>query len=135
MRLAILVCLVVMISGCGSGNTDARTATAAATTTADTRTVTVTGTEKPQWLVDLIADLESSPIRNPPSSVIRYQYQGEAVYYLPAECCDQMSTLYDAAGNKICSPDGGITGRGDGSCPDFSRAGQDGEVVWEDPRA
>jgi len=47
-------------------------------------------------------------------------YKGKEVNYKPAErCCDQMGEVRDTSGNIICHPDGGITGKGDGKCPDF----------------
>jgi hypothetical protein len=103
--------------------------------TADSTAATGNGqATAPQWLTELIAGMEAAPVRNPPGEVIRYEYQGGTVYYVPAECCDQLSTLYDADGNVICSPDGGIGGRGDGRCPDFLDSRQDKEVVWQDSR-
>ena len=34
----------------------------------------------------------------------------------------------------ICHPDGGITGRGDGRCPDFFVERRNERVVWRDQR-
>jgi hypothetical protein len=56
------------------------------------------------------------------------------VYYVPSKCCDVPSVLYDSAGAVVCSPDGGITGKGDGRCTDFFDARRDEVVVWRDPR-
>ena len=59
------------------------------------------------------------PVANPPASVTRYDYKGNTVYFVPQRCCDIFSDLYDAEGNIIGHPDGGITGQGDGRVPDF----------------
>jgi len=62
----------------------------------------------------------------------RYEYQGQQVYYLPfarTHCCDAMSMLYDSDGKLLCMPDGGITGDGDGRCPDFSPRRSPGVLV------
>ena len=45
-----------------------------------------------------------------------------------------MSTLYDENCNKICSPDGGIAGNGDGLCPDFFTNRTNERLIWEDKR-
>jgi hypothetical protein len=45
-----------------------------------------------------------------------------------------VGTLYDAVGNVLCAPDGGIDGRGDGQCADFRSQRTGGSRVWEDPR-
>jgi leucyl-tRNA synthetase len=67
----------------------------------------------------LIGRYQSEPVTNPPRSVVRYDYKGAVVYFVPAQCCDAFATLYDANGRVMCAPEGGITGRGDGRCPDF----------------
>jgi len=83
------------------------------------------------WLDDLIAKFENDLDSNPPHSIYQYDYQGKTVYYVPPQCCDQYSTLYDTCGNVICAPDGGITGTGDGTCPDFITARQNETVIFK----
>jgi len=62
--------------------------------------------------------------------VIRHIIYGDVYYYLPSPCCDIYNFLYDSDGNYLCAPDGGITGRGDGTCPrDFDISPIDGEEV------
>jgi hypothetical protein len=61
-----------------------------------------------------VADLEAGAVEFLPRSITRYEYQGETVYYVLKESCDQFSDLLDANGNLLGHPDGGITGRGDG---------------------
>jgi hypothetical protein len=89
----------------------------------------------PDWLAALIAGFQSAPAGNPPQSVYRYTYNGRIVYYVPARCCDQFSTLYDTAGHALCAPDGGLSGHGDGRCPDFFQQRREGVLVWQDPRS
>jgi hypothetical protein len=63
----------------------------------------------------------------------RCTYQGQTVYFEPVtRCCDLFSTLYAADCTVICAPDGGISGGGDGRCPDFD--GSTCEVNWQDGR-
>ena len=70
--------------------------------------------EAPYWLAKWVADLEAGTAEFPPRSITAYEYQGETVYYVLKESCDQFSDLSDANGNLIGHPNGGITGRGDG---------------------
>ncbi len=96
--------------------------------------LTAGSNDNPGWVNRLIADFQSKPVGNPPQSIWRYDYRGEAVYYVPAQCCDQFSTLYNSQGTVICAPDGGITGRGDGNCSDFLSGRKNEKLIWQDPR-
>ncbi len=88
----------------------------------------------PAWVNDLITRFENAPVGNPPKSIWQYQYNGSTVYYVPPQCCDQYSQLYDASGTVLCAPDGGFTGKGDGKCPDFFQAKGSGVLIWMDTR-
>ena len=89
---------------------------------------------RPEWVTALIRELESEPVANPPAQLIRYDYQGQAVYYLPPRCCDIPSNVYNATGAVICQADGGLRGDGDGRCPDFFTLRKDEKIIWRDPR-
>jgi len=91
-------------------------------------------TGAPPQVARLIETYESAPVTNPPASIWRYSYRGEVVYYVPPTCCDVQSILYTESGEEICHPDGGLTGRGDGKCPDFFETRADEELVWRDAR-
>lgn len=88
----------------------------------------------PDWLTDLIQRLENESVADPPASITQYEYKGETVYILPQRCCDIFSNLYDAVGNIIGHPDGGITGQGDGRVPDFFEERDNERVIWIDQR-
>ncbi len=88
----------------------------------------------PDWVSALIHQFESESVGNPPQSIYRYQYNGQTVYYVPPQCCDQFSTLYDSLGKTIGAPDGGLTGAGDGRCTDFFTVRSDEVLVWRDAR-
>jgi YHS domain-containing protein len=88
----------------------------------------------PEWVKNLIATYEKDPVGNPPQSIWQYEYNGQTVYFIPAQCCDQYSKLYDANGTVICAPDGGFTGQGDGKCPDFVQMRKNEKLIWNDPR-
>jgi len=90
--------------------------------------------QNPAWLDTLIAEFQSEPVGNPPRSIYQYTYRGQTVYYVPAQCCDQFSTLYDSNGNVLCAPDGGLTGMGDNRCPDFLTDRSSEVLIWRDSR-
>lgn len=93
--------------------------------------------DPPEFVQRLIRRFESRPLEASPRSIVRYEYRGEAVYYVPVSptlCCDIASRLYDSRGVLICAPDGGFTGRGDGKCADFAMRRSGRTVVWSDPR-
>ena len=86
------------------------------------------------WLSELISQLEQEAPANPPAKIYRYNYNNQEVYYLTGRCCDIPSRLFDKDGNQLCEPDGGITGRGDGRCPDFATQRINETLIWEDKR-
>ncbi|MBC8051936.1 MAG: hypothetical protein H7Y13_02625 [Sphingobacteriaceae bacterium] len=83
---------------------------------------------------EVIKDIESEHVSNPPRSVWQYTYHGKIVYYIPAICCDIPSRLLDNECKLICNPDGGFTGAGDGKCTDFLTARTDEKLIWQDKR-
>jgi hypothetical protein len=85
-------------------------------------------------IIELINDIKSEAVRNPPGSIWQYEYNGLTVYYIPPYCCDYPSELYDSACNLICSPDGGATGNGDGNCEDFFIRRKNEKLIWQDSR-
>ena len=88
----------------------------------------------PDCILDQIRKMQADPVANPPASVWRYDYLGQVVYYIPPECCDEPSTLSDENCNYICSPDGGLTGKGDGKCSEFFDKRTNEQLVWKDER-
>lgn len=86
----------------------------------------------PPCVQTIIEGMESEPVRNPPAELWRVTAPGKIYYYIPPYCCDIASILIDADCNTICSPDGGITGQGDGNCPDVQELKR--EVIWRDER-
>lgn len=93
-----------------------------------------TCTDSPACITEKINSIKSATVRNPPSSVWQYEYNGKPVYYIPPYCCDAFGELYDCQCNLICYPDGGISGRGDGKCPDIFTKLNNKKLVWQDER-
>jgi hypothetical protein len=88
----------------------------------------------PDWVTSLAQQLGAEPATNPPALIARYEYQGRLVYYVPSRCCDAWSDLYEANATLRCHPDGGLTGRGDGGCPDFLTQRKSELIIWRDSR-
>lgn len=68
---------------------------------------------------------------NTPRSVTRYDYKGEQVYYILSACCDQYNIVYNSKCELLGYPDGGITGRGNGSIPDFHDSATNKVIIWQ----
>jgi hypothetical protein len=66
-----------------------------------------------------------------PIEVWRYRFETQTVYYLVGDCCDQFNSVYDSDCNLICHSSGGITGNGDGNCPEFYDTATDGVLIWK----
>lgn len=93
-----------------------------------------TETGVPSCINDKIRQMEQEPVRNPPGSVTQFRYNGQTVYYITADCCDQYNELYDSNCNLLCAPDGGFTGHGDGRCADFHSRKSNEKLIWRDSR-
>jgi hypothetical protein len=118
-RHLIIVAMALVLTACGAGAPSGGP---------------VPQTPMPAAVAALIHELESQPPANPPAFVASYDYQGEVVYYVPPRCCDIFGDLYNAAGQIICHPDGGLAGHGDGHCPDFETARSSEKILWRDLR-
>ena len=90
--------------------------------------------KNPLWVYEMIASKMSQPVTNPPSSITKYTYNGQIVYFISSDCCDQYDNLLDLQGQYLCAPSGGLTGMGDGKCIDFNKKATNYEVVWQDSR-
>ncbi len=89
----------------------------------------------PAWLGQQIDVVQREPVTNPPVVFMSYHYRGQRVFYRPPYCCDVQGVVYTENGMKLCHPDGGFTGKGDGRCPAFAALATECAVVWRDPRA
>lgn len=88
----------------------------------------------PDCITQRIDQIKAKDKWNPPAEVNQYTYKGQTVYLFSSNCCDQYNEVYDANCNYICAPTGGITGKGDGKCADFSAAAKHIRLVWKDDR-
>jgi hypothetical protein len=70
-------------------------------------------------------------VRKPPVEVWRWNVDDKTYYYFRSECCDQYNYLFDDNCEIVCAPDGGFSGKGDGTCPQFE--GQiEKSLIWKD---
>jgi hypothetical protein len=88
----------------------------------------------PPWLQAKIAEFEKQPPAYAPKEIWKITHHGRPSYYFVQPCCDFYNPLYDADGNEICNPDGGLAGKGDGRCPEPRDEGTEAEFVWVHPR-
>lgn len=88
----------------------------------------------PECIQDKIDSFKMLPKGNPPRSIIEYTYNGNRVFYVPPQCCDQYSDLFDENCILLGHPDGGFSGRGDGKLPNFFADAKDPKVIWKDDR-
>lgn len=81
-----------------------------------------------------ITRIQQQPTWNPPATVTEYHYNGKRVFLFSSDCCDQYNEVVDAECNYICAPSGGLTGKGDRKCTDFTEKSELVKVVWKDER-
>jgi hypothetical protein len=91
-------------------------------------------TPPPPWLQAKIVEFEKQPPASAPSEIWLITHHGKPSYYFVQPCCDFFNPLYDADGNEICNPDGGLAGKGDGRCPEPRDQGTEAVFVWAHPR-
>ena len=83
------------------------------------------------WLRTKIAELEKDKDRNGDVQIFRYDYRNRHVFWITGYGDDRPSELYECDGEKICEPDGGITGKGNGKCPDFFGRRENEHRIWQ----
>jgi len=87
----------------------------------------------PDCIDTKIKEILMNDVTNPPTQVWKWENSSKTYYYITSDCCDQYNYLYTENCEIVCAPDGGITGNGDGNCPDFSSEIKK-TLIWEDKR-
>jgi len=59
-----------------------------------------------------------------------YRWNGHTVYLVNPDCCDQYILVYSLDCEPICAPSGGLSGSGDGKCPNFYSEAEVVEQVY-----
>ena len=62
--------------------------------------------------------------------VYEWRYDGEQSYLFEYGCCDRYNYLYSSSCAVVCAPSGGMTGKGDGQCPDLADRAE-ATLIWE----
>ena len=127
MKYLLLLLIIPAISGseCGKKKDKAK---------ADTETEQlIDSTALPACVQQLIDDAKKEDPPNLPEQVDEYLYKGKKIYLVTAPCCDFFNMVYDDSCKNICAPTGGITGRGDGRCPDFDSVAKLVKQIWKKP--
>lgn len=81
-----------------------------------------------------IDSIKALPRFNPPAEVSEYVYKDKRVFLFSSDCCDNFNLLFDENCKYVCAPTGGITGKGDMSCTDFTEKAKLVKQVWKDER-
>ncbi len=87
----------------------------------------------PSCIRSKINKIQKAEVQNPPAHVSKWEVDGETYYYFTSDCCDQFNYLYDENCDAVCAPDGGLTGTGDGNCPQWQGT-LESHIIWEDDR-
>lgn len=98
-------------------------------------TKNISGNEEPKWIKNLINENERKDIGLAYENIKKCIYQNQIAYYITSPCCDNYNYLYDKNNQVICAPDGGITGHGDGKCPNFSLDKNSCKLIWQYTRS
>ena len=88
----------------------------------------------PACVLERIEEIKKENKWNPPAEINEYEFQGKTVYLVSSDCCDQYNSLIDSDCQVICAPSGGITGKGDGKCTDFTNVAKFTRQIWKDER-
>jgi hypothetical protein len=123
MKVLLLLIAIPFLSASDCGNKNEKT-------TVNNLTSTDSIPACVQRLIDE-AKKEDPPM--PPVQVDEYLYNGKKVYLFTAQCCDFYNIVYDDSCRNICAPTGGITGKGDGKCPDFDSTAKLVKNIWKNP--
>ena len=134
--------MILFVSCCGSKKSIEApvntvvpdTVIAATSSQSPADTAIVKSSAHPECINKLIESFKAEDVQNPPRKVYSYLYKGKTVYYVPAICCDFFSDVYDSSCNLLGHPDGGFTGKGDGTMTDFEKEKSNEKLVWADPR-
>ena len=81
-----------------------------------------------------IDSIKKLPKYNPPAEVNEYSYKDKRVFLFSSDCCDNFNLLFDENCKYVCAPTGGITGKGDMSCTDFTEKAKLVKLIWKDER-
>ncbi len=121
--------LIVFACNRKTNTSSNNTSTSNNSTTSTTPDATI-----PACIQQKIDSIKKEEKWNPPAQVEEYEYVGRKVYLVSAPCCDFYTAAIDANCNYVCAPSGGITGKGDRKCIDFTEKARFIRAIWKDER-
>ncbi len=84
----------------------------------------------PRWVNETITLAKKNP-STMPVTIARYLYRNQTVYYISPMVIDGFSQLFDTKHTLLCSPEGGLTGKGDGQCTDFFQDAKNKVILFK----
>lgn len=92
--------------------------------------LTIVAPDTPDCIIEKISNIRSE---YPDSKAYAWEltFNSKYVYYISPRFEDDLGSVYDQYCNLLCHPDGGISGNGDGSCPDFFDQAKFVRTIWE----
>ena len=128
MKNIYFIFLILIVFACGNPKKVTTTGSGSDTTIA---TTIPTIENIPSCLRQTIDKIRNKQYDSPPLQIDEYRYKGKLVYLHTADCCDQYNVVYDENCKGICSPSGGIDGRGDRKCTDFKDSARLVRSIWK----
>jgi hypothetical protein len=122
MKYIFLLLLLPLLANTDCKNKNKQEATAGKEDTAAVAPVAVITNSLPACIDSIIAKAANDQPPIKAEKVELYEWEGKQVYLVSWQCCDFFNEVYDANCKRICAPTGGITGKGDGNCPDFLKS-------------
>ena len=123
--LIVAVCCCYCCSRCSSGKTNTSD-TSGENGVAGTPVLAI-----PPCIQHMIDSAKKQTSEPAITEIRRYVYNGARVYLVTAPCCDQFNPVYDSTCKMLFAPSGGITGKGDGSQPDFFTRAKEDSLIWK----
>lgn len=120
--LIVAVCCCYCCTRCSSGKTNA---------SGENGDVSGPVLTVPSCIQNMIDSAKKQPPGTTITEIRRYVYNGARVYLVNAPCCDQFNPVYDSTCKLLFAPSGGITGKGDGSQPDFFTRAKEDSLIWK----
>ena len=128
-RSLLIPALIVLGCGLGKTNRSAKDSENKQASSSNDHATLIA--EMPACIKNKIDSFKVMQKHEQPQRVVEYQYKGKKVYYVGMPCCDFFNEVYDDHCKFLGSPDGGITGKGDGKLPDFFKETTKEKLIWQ----
>lgn len=120
MKLFSTALVIFFLSACSSSKNNSNSS----------NSVAGVQSELPACLLNTIKKMAATEKEGMPQYVTMYDYKGQKVFYVASSCCDKLNVVYDKNCKVLGYPDGGLTGKGDGSLPNFRQDASNPKAIW-----